>query len=292
MLLPLIAFLTLLSSVAPALAEPTRDIPRSLPDISTVEQQAKEIADRIGMATEQGKKLVDRPQIISAIQRANGIADNDLAEQRERLLRDMGLSDVNGRVYIFVSFSMPLELLRAYADDAHRVGGILVLRGITEGKTVPEFIKTDLVKLVNPVGRDVPVQIDPRLFDAFNIETVPSIVFTVNNSLDLCSSLVRRTGKTVEGVFTYDACQQAPEGTYWKVAGAVTTLWAVEQFAQDGAPVEAQLEAFRLSPLRVSGVEQRGLSESDWTATADELIKRSAQRFMDIYGPEPSASAK
>jgi len=46
---------------------------------------------------------------------AIGLADPALSANREKVMDFLGLSDESSRVYIFVSFSMPMDMLKAYA---------------------------------------------------------------------------------------------------------------------------------------------------------------------------------
>lgn len=74
------------------------------------------------------------------------------------------------KILIFVSFSMPISTLRSLGEEARKVGGVLVLRGLKEGS----FSKTQ--SLLKEVQHSI--LIDPKLFKRFQIQGVPTFVMT------------------------------------------------------------------------------------------------------------------
>ena len=96
-----------------------------------------------------------------------------------------------GRIYIFVSSSMPLNTLRNYATDMERLGDqavAMVLRGFVGGagrigptaRLAGEVLKTrpacDLASGDCSL-RNLPFLVDPMLFRQFGITQVPAVVF-------------------------------------------------------------------------------------------------------------------
>jgi type-F conjugative transfer system pilin assembly protein TrbC len=84
----------------------------------------------------------------------------------------------------FVSSSMPLPMLRAYAEQLEKVGGHLVLRGVPGGMgQISPFIRFSMEVLkVDPAcdaldceTRAVGILIDPILFRSYGVSSVPSI---------------------------------------------------------------------------------------------------------------------
>jgi len=111
---------------------------------------------------------------------------------------------------IFVSSSMQKPLLKAYAKEASRYGGVLVFRGLPQGS----FLKlTDLVMSISDEQNTAPMQIDDEAFTSFGIKTVPTIV--LSKPLSMFS-------------------EQTLLGNFDKVAGNITIKAALEIFARQG----------------------------------------------------------
>ncbi|WP_028842918.1 type-F conjugative transfer system pilin assembly protein TrbC [Thermodesulfovibrio yellowstonii] len=94
----------------------------------------------------------------------------------------------NERIYVFVSSSMPLETVRAYAKDASLLGdkAVLVMRGAIGGlrylKPTAEWSVKVLKK--DPYCEDIACEtwktkiiIDPFLFRKYSIDKVPAVVY-------------------------------------------------------------------------------------------------------------------
>ena len=76
---------------------------------------------------------------------------------------------------IFVSNSMPRQLLKAYAREASRYDGVLVFRGLPQGS----FRRiTDLVMDISDKNQPCAMQIDDEAFTGFGIRSVPAIVLS------------------------------------------------------------------------------------------------------------------
>lgn len=69
---------------------------------------------------------------------------------------------------IFVSASIPIESLKRLAYQAVQHGAILVIRGMVKDSM------TETAKLVDQI--DHPIEIDPKLFERFEIKQVPVFV--------------------------------------------------------------------------------------------------------------------
>jgi type-F conjugative transfer system pilin assembly protein TrbC len=75
-------------------------------------------------------------------------------------------------LFIFVSFSMSDTSLRAWALQAQRVGGTLVLRGLVENS-----LKKTVERIQAVFKEHIPiVNIDPVAFKTFGIKVVPAVV--------------------------------------------------------------------------------------------------------------------
>lgn len=80
---------------------------------------------------------------------------------------------------VFVSFSMPKELLLSYHKQAQVHGGRLVMRGLIDNsfkKTISAMQLSDDQTLI--------MDINPNLFKDHSIKRVPTIVLSNNNNID------------------------------------------------------------------------------------------------------------
>ena len=141
-------------------------------------------------------------------------------QEQEIIRRPSGL-------YIFVSTSMSKQLLRTYANEAGKYGGVLVLKGLPNNsfkelsKLVTELVDTkdqnqrkDL-----EISQNSNFQIDDEAFDKFNITSVPTIILS-------------REDKYFPN--------QNEKVIYDKIIGNVGIKYALRQFSETG---ELQKEA-------------------------------------------------
>lgn len=78
----------------------------------------------------------------------------------------------SNEVLIFVSFSMPMNSLRAWSEQAQKIGASLVIRGLVNDSF------EDTQKAVKQMigGQSGGVLLDPRLFNQYHILQVPAVV--------------------------------------------------------------------------------------------------------------------
>jgi type-F conjugative transfer system pilin assembly protein TrbC len=122
------------------------------------------------------------------------------------------------QLLVFVSFSMPMLTLKALARDVNRVDGKLVLRGLvkgafsegssSEGSFPTGSFPETLIKLQELQEE---ILIDPTLFEAYQVERVPTFVLREN------------TTESAEEKMTHDMLR-----------GNVSLGFALEQFAEKG----------------------------------------------------------
>lgn len=93
----------------------------------------------------------------------NSSSANILAEQ-ENLLTNMSQS----QIYIFVSFSMPDSALKSYYIEAEQAGAKLVMRGLKNNSFLDTKVKADEI--------NISFNIDPNLFEEYQITSVPAII--------------------------------------------------------------------------------------------------------------------
>jgi len=77
-------------------------------------------------------------------------------------------------ILIFVSFSMPEQSLKLWAEQASKINGKLLLRGFLENSWLRTTTKVQTLFDNN----DVELFIDPEAFERFDIQTVPAVVVT------------------------------------------------------------------------------------------------------------------
>jgi type-F conjugative transfer system pilin assembly protein TrbC len=210
-------------------------------------QQAGELITRSSLNALQGDQAKQfAGQAATMARRVDDIADQSIGTQRDDVLKFLGINPQAGSsMYYFVSWSMPLEMLRSYAAEAMWTGGFLVFRGIPADMGLKDFILGDLKQLVYGKGASAAISLDPRLFDAYEVKVVPTIVFTstrANMSCDVARSFVGDNKQNLQ----YKACPPVDQEKYWKISGAVTSDYALREFIADGAPgADTYLEALK-----------------------------------------------
>lgn len=186
-----------------------------------------------------------------------GLPPRDQALGRSILLGDGTVPGVEGQLYFFVSRSMPMSMLRAYAMDAMYAGATLVVKGIRKGDTVKDYVMEMLEDYNSADGQVLAgMEINPNLFDMFEVEVVPTVVWTNRIGLnDVGSGCVAPPDfaapkMTVEGPqgahisVEKPYCMPVSETSYFKLAGALKIDYVLERFVEAGAPAQA-LEAYR-----------------------------------------------
>ena len=109
-------------------------------------------------------------------------------------------------LYIFVSFSLSDEILKVLSQQARAVGGNLVIQGL-----VNNSFKETQARL-RTLG--IPIDIDPTLFERFEVKRIPTFVLTEIKDGDI-------------------------KGPYDKVTGNVSVQSALELFSVEGELLEA-----------------------------------------------------
>lgn len=234
--------LTGLAACTFALAHPLRMPFAPRHHLSTKDKA--QFAAIIGEMQQAAKKAADSPQIQSDVQRvsreAETIANPAMQRRRDRLLRFLGINPHGPtQLYIFVSWSMPLPMLRAYEVESMWTGAPLVFRGIPKGTSLHKFIVKDLRELVWGKGAGADISIDPRLYDLYSVTSVPTIVLSKRVDQMSCAlSVSFSAGKA--GALNYDRCSTMNPGQFIKVEGAVTTAYALHEFERNGWPQARQ----------------------------------------------------
>lgn len=255
----------LLGAFTPAMAEQAEmATPQRLIDGSWL--NADEIRDSLSQGLSAARTMQKDANVKQMGQemarRADGIADEAIGAERDKVLRYLGIGpNDKTQLYVFVSTSMPLNLVRQYTAEAAWSGAILVVRGIPDGQTMADFVQNNLKGLVQGKA-GATIQLDPRAFELFGVTTVPSIVYTKRPPDELCMGgdfepvdipEIEETASVraeLTGPVGFHKCKNVAPEEYWKVDGKVSVHWALNQFKDAGAPVQSRLDAIEKSPYR------------------------------------------
>ena len=181
----------------------------------------------------------------------------DRARGASMLLGDGTEPTGAGHLYYFVSRSMPMSLLKAYALDAVYTRATLIVKGTRKGDTIKEYLQSVVDDFNSADGQILAgIEINPNLFDVFNVTVVPTAVWTNHRGMDDVGSGCPHEQPPVQIVLdgpdesrvTVDkpACDLAPATSYYKIAGALTSIYVFDKFVEAGAPVAA-INAYRLA---------------------------------------------
>jgi len=115
------------------------------------------------------------------------------------------------KLYVFVSSSMPIPLLKSYASDALKYDATLVFKGLPEGsfKELAELI----VQLKDNNDNIANATIDDESFERFSVSSVPTIILTSEPPYHP---------------------NQTPYIKFDKITGNVGIKYALEQFRDSG----------------------------------------------------------
>ena len=118
---------------------------------------------------------------------------------------------------VFASLSMPPETLKPLLRDVSKAGGAVVFQGFPNNSA--RAFSEGLTKSMDKGAEYRGVGIDPRLFRAFNVTSVPTYV-VVSSDFDPCDGL---------------DCVTTPP-PHDRLTGNVTVRYALETMAQGGGP--------------------------------------------------------
>jgi conjugal transfer pilus assembly protein TrbC len=145
---------------------------------------------------------------------------------------------------VFVSLDMPQASLKRLVADAQRYGATLVLRGVKD-KSIEATAKA-IYALQGDLGeRGAAWRIDPRLFQRFQVDSVPAHVLLDANS-------------SIPGGCASDDCLRNLR--YARVAGDISIEHALSSIAMADPPMRAMAEQ-RLAPARRGGFHQGGRAQ-------------------------------
>jgi type-F conjugative transfer system pilin assembly protein TrbC len=187
-----------------------------------------------------------------------------------------------GQMFIFVSRSMPESLLRAYAVDAFYLGAKLVVKGVRKGDTLKEYISEAMENFNSVDGMTMAaMDINPNLFDMFDIKVVPAVVWTDRVGLDDIGSgcqnvpegaLLEKLNLTGpdDAVITVDrpTCAKLPDTAYYKISGALKLPYVLDRFQEAGL-TKQQADGYRAKLAeRTGNVHDGSVAQSTGNAMA------------------------
>lgn len=128
---------------------------------------------------------------------------------------------------IFVSFSMPKDVLESLTQQAKETGAVMVVRGFKNGS---EMQTKQAALDVNKAG--VPWEINPNLFKAFKVDSVPTFVVATADAQSVLD----------------DGC--SPEATFTSVTGNISAVLALDTIRLRAQPSIAKLADLRLAQIK------------------------------------------
>lgn len=182
-----------------------------------------------------GKKLTKERSVFDAVDDGGDVADmgsvnvqNLLARYGKKLDAANNKETKLNQLLIFVSLSMPAQSLKQLDVQAKKAGGLLVMRGLVDNS----FKET--VALLADVDDGLSAVIDPRLFEMYQIETVPAFVVNPTDNHPCFDS----------------KCNSTP--LHDKISGDISLEYALEQLSSQG-DVSKEVATQYLNKLRGEG---------------------------------------
>lgn len=97
---------------------------------------------------------------------------------------------MNGKLLVFISFSVPLGTWKEHSYFLEKIGGCFVLRGLPENSFTAFSQK--LLEL-NKAGIHAEILLDPPSFEKYEINSVPSVILEGENHYDKLSGNIQLT---------------------------------------------------------------------------------------------------
>ncbi len=137
---------------------------------------------------------------------------------------------------IFVSFSMPKESLKLWAEQASRIGYPLLLRGFVDNDLTKTTAKT---QSLFGIEANVEISIDPEKFEKFKIDAVPAVVL-----IEPETTKPEKIG--LETANTNDNLTQNFDVVY----GDTSLEEALDRIAKSGSPINQKVASHYLKKYR------------------------------------------
>lgn len=137
---------------------------------------------------------------------------------------------------IFVSFSMPEQSLKLWAEQANRIGCPLLLRGFVDNDLTKTTAQT---QAIFGAKESVEISVDPQKFEKFNIDIVPAVVIAE-----------RETAKSEEAVLEKEDINDNPMPYFDVVYGDTSLEEALNRIAKSGSEVNQKTAKHYLKKYR------------------------------------------
>lgn len=115
------------------------------------------------------------------IENPTSMEDQKENQEKKCTMNVSPLSSPSPQLFVFISFSVPLETWKDHSYFLKKLGGTFVLRGLPNNSF--ETLSQKLLELRQD-GIDALVTLDPPLFEAHEITMVPSIVLLDKENSD------------------------------------------------------------------------------------------------------------
>lgn len=158
-------------------------------------------------------KIISRILVIIVI---SSMAAWALANEKSASPAPAGDFQVEAGIYIFVSFSMKDEALRAYFKEAQVHGATLVMRGFVNDSANKNHNRFTATKARIEQAR-INIDINPNLFEQINVKQVPVIAVVDNNGNIKKISGHITLEKAIEYMGVKDKIKQNPQAISQKV---------------------------------------------------------------------------
>jgi conjugal transfer pilus assembly protein TrbC len=174
--------------------------------------------------------VIDSSQTITQYKNSHSPLDiNQAIIDYNAMLKNAKMKIMDNRLLIFISASMPKKTIVNLMNQGSSLGAIFVVRGLIQGSYVKTYRYFYQLKGDNNVG----VMINPTMFKAFNITSVPTFAL-YQSSQDLM----------------HTACNITPN--YTKVSGEVSIDYALTQLKNSHIIDLAQIANNELDALEAS----------------------------------------
>lgn len=158
-----------------AIDEAMKKAGQALQDAEKAQQIKEEARKKAGAA---GRGAMPSRQLlpnVDALAGSTGVDPAKLAEKFEGTGRQGTTDERMYRLVVFASLSMPRGSLERLGRDVKKAGGVMVLRGLKYGLEPGTWSKS-MAELKPIAESGVEFQINPALFDTYQVRSVPLIL--------------------------------------------------------------------------------------------------------------------